>query len=137
MSNLAAIFFESLWDASIAPYGNQNSFYALIAFDKSTAFYALAMAVVGSMAGYIINWVIGGLVVKTSLAKQSAATQAFYEKICPYTKRYGWVALLLIWVPFGNYITLLAGFFKVKLQVMLAVALPTITAYYAYQAGLF
>jgi membrane protein YqaA with SNARE-associated domain len=136
MNNLVSIFVEACWDASIIPYGNQNSFYALTAFDPSAAFYAIALAVAGSVAGYVMNWVIGGMVVKTSLAKQNAKTQALYKKITPYAKRYGWIALLFVWVPFGNYITLLVGFFNVQLKHLLIAASPTITIYYFYQAGM-
>lgn len=136
MNIYLAIFLEALWDASIIPYGHQNRFYAAAAFDPNAAISIVPVAVCGSVAAYVINWWLGKWMVEVSLGKQSSPTQENYAKLLKLAQQFGWILLFLVWVPLGNYLTFLAGFFKVKLQMVLVVTVPVIVAYYFYQAGI-
>lgn len=136
MNSWTTILVEVFWDASIIPYGNQNTFSAITAFAADDAPQAIVLAVCGSTLAFIFNWFIGRWMVQHGLSKQPQETQERYSKLQTAAQKYAWLVLLLIWAPLGNYFTLFAGFFKVKLQVMLAVSIPVITAYYVYQAGI-
>lgn len=136
MNSLIDIFIETLWDASIIPYGNQNSFYAITSFNPDASMQAVATATLASAIAYIFNWYVGRWAFNASVKKQTQKTRENYAKAASLAQRYGWIMLLLTFIPFGNYFIMLSGFFKVKLRVVLGVSMPAMAGYYIYQAGL-
>lgn len=124
------IFLEAIIDVSIAPFGNQNTFYAIIRFQTDQALAALMAATLGAGVAIAINWKIGEVIGEYLLEKNPPAK--FHEFRVGF-KEYGWPLLLLIWVPLGSFLPLIAAALGFRLKPTLVMAVPAMLGFYVYQ----
>ena len=124
----AQILLEALHTASIIPFGNEPTFYAMKAFGTFDMIVPTLLAITGALLGQSFNLLIGRLAHRffhTRLRGEGL------DKISASFHRFGFLLLAVCWLPLGNLlITLPAGFFHIPLKKALPVILIGLALHY-------
>ena len=126
---LLGIFFEAALALFILPLGGQETFFATTLFNPEKASMAIPAATFGAVVGLSINWFIGK---KINAYLKTQPFSERYARICDLAGRYGWVALLLVWVPLGNFLMVAAGALGMKFKPSALCAGIVMLGYYIY-----
>lgn len=126
------IFFESLWNASIVPFGSETTLHAMKAFGGYDLRLGALMAITGGVLGQIFNWCVGALMLWLKKnGKARVMSDTLYAKMQRVFHRYLIFLLFFSWAPILKFLVLAAGF----LQVRFRTALLLVTAGYALHYG--
>ena len=133
MMNTFNILLESFWTASVVPFANDATLYAMKAFGTHDMALPVAVAAVGAVAGQAFNWWLGTLLRKLShRAPKPVLSEEKYEKAAHIFNRYIFFLLFFSFLPLFKFLVLAAGFLGTRLRT----ALPLILAGYALHYGL-
>lgn len=120
VTNYLNVALESAWNASIAPFGNEATFYAMKAFGNFDMRLAALMAVMGAVAGQLSNWVIGRLMLWMKMhGKAKIIREETYEKARRFFHKYLMFILFFSWFPLLKFAVLAAGFLNVRFRTAL------------------
>ncbi len=126
MSLYSDIFIESALVASIIPFNSDPTYFAMRSFGGHDMLIPSIIAVLGSSAGIIFNYLIGrlGLELYRSKSGKKVMPLATYNKFLGVFSRYFIVLLPFSWLPMLDFLIFLAGIFGIsaRLAVSLAVA---------------
>lgn len=129
MNSSLTLLLESAWHASIIPFGNDATYFAMKAFGGQDMGLPFILSVTGAMLGQLFNLLIGITLIK--LNKDTHTLPERVEKYLPYFRRHGHYALLFSWVPLCNLLTVAAGMARIPLWRALPLLLLGEMAYYS------
>jgi len=131
MSNLYLnVFSEAAHYASLIPFSNEPTFFAMHSFASNSigsfnmplaAFFAVA----GAMLGAVLNFAIGYGLKRFYLSqkKQQYLSKSQYENGKTKFAKYGFLLLLISWLPILNFSVFAAGFLGMRAKHALSIVL--------------
>lgn len=130
-SQYLQIFIETAHVASIIPFGNDATIYAMKSFGGFDMTTATFTAIVGASAGQSFNWLLGHALLRLMHNEQWKLRPDLYEKTQRLFHRYGIWLLPLSFVPMLNFITVAAGFLRIPYRLVLPLATLGASAHYS------
>jgi len=111
------ILLESAWKASIIPFGNDATFFAMKSFGNYDMAVPFLLAVIGATIGQMFNWWIGTILLRHK--DKLKINEHWYAKVSKLFNRYGVFLLLFSWAPLCNLLVVIAGFVGAKPKIVL------------------
>ncbi len=133
MDPYVAVLRDAAWNASIIPFSNEATLFAMRGFGGFDLHLALLLAIAGAMAGLLFNWGVGRLILLQFRKGKFKLNVVKYEKAAAIFRRYLLFLLLLCWNPTLNYIPVISAFLGVRLRLALPLMLAGEAGYYIYQ----
>lgn len=113
------ILIESAWVATIIPWSQEPTFFAMKAFGGFNMPLAFALAVVGATLGHVFNWWLGGFMFKLKEKENWPLPQRYYDRAQRIFNRYLVFLLLFAWLPMFNFLVVASGFLGARLKLVL------------------
>lgn len=127
------LFITAFLAATVLPLTSEVAFVAAV---KNGVPNALLVASLGNALGVAVNYAIGRIFhdrAKTKLLASKLGATSY-----DYAHRYGYVALLLSWLPLiGDPLTIAAGLFRLNFLYFAFMAMSLRVARYYFLLGLF
>lgn len=124
------VFSEAAHYASLIPLSNEPTFFAMHAFasDSASAFnmpVAALCAVAGAMLGATFNFAMGYGLKRFYLTQENPKhlKKSQYENGKKFFAKYGFLLLLISWLPIFNFSVLAAGFLGMRAKIALPIVL--------------
>jgi len=105
-----SVFLESLWTASLIPFGNEPAFFAMKSFGGYDMRGPFILAVIGATLGQLFNWLLGKLLLLYGHKANLSHNIPRYLQVAHYFNRYGIWLLIFSWGPMCKLLPLFAGF---------------------------
>ena len=127
-----SLFVTSFLAATLLPLASELTVGALVLAGENP-WLTLTVASVGNTTGSLVNWWLGGTLLKYQNARWFPVSSKQLERAQHHFKRYGVWSLLFAWLPLvGDPLTFVAGILRVRLSVfLLLVALGKCARYAA------
>lgn len=126
------LFMDSLMGALVLPPHSELVFESMHDFGGYEASLMMLFAIAGSMAGLLVNYGFGKLLLTCKNQEWFVQRSHVFEKLTGYFKRYAVWLLPLSFVPvLGNLLTVTAGIFQIRLWLFLVLVLAGRIAYYS------
>lgn len=132
MNPYLSVFLESLWVASLFPFSQQPTFFAMQGFGGFNMQLAAVLAFAGSLTGLCMNYAVGALLLSQYRKGRFNMPEGLHEKASRIFNRYLVFLLLLGWFTIFNYIPVIAGFLAVPLRIALPLMVVGQAGYYAF-----
>lgn len=129
-ASVTTLLLESAWHASVIPFGEDTTFFAMVAFGQDVQF-PFVLSVIGALIGQSANWVAGRLLMYYNVSGHILPTK--FIKPIAWFRLYGHYLLVLSWVPLLNLLTVAAGMAHIPLKRALPPLLLGTLFYYGYQ----
>lgn len=111
--NYLLLFTSAFLAGSLFPAQSEVVFLALLQQNQSSILLLLFFASSGNILGSCLNWYLGKHLLYFQNRKWFPFTQAQIQKAQHHYSRYGYLSLLLSWLPIiGDPLTLIAGILK-------------------------
>lgn len=111
--NYLLLFTSAFLAGSLFPAQSEVVFLALLQQNQSSILLLLFFASSGNILGSCLNWYLGKHLLYFQNRKWFPFTQAQIQKAQHHYNRYGYLSLLLSWLPIiGDPLTLIAGILK-------------------------
>ena len=125
MSLYLKILIETAHYASLIPFANEPTFFAMKAFGGFDMLLAFLCAVSGAILGAEFNFSIGYCLKKLYLKQQNPKylKPNNYEKGKKFFAKYGIFLLVISWLPTLNSSVFAAGFFGMRAKIVLPIVL--------------
>jgi membrane protein YqaA with SNARE-associated domain len=123
MNNYVQVLFESAWVATIIPMSAEPTFFAMRGFGGYDMWPAFAMAVAGATGGQLFNWGVGRLLLTLKDKGELNVSEPQYQKFSGIFRRYLLFLLVLCWVPLCNIFVVIAGFFNLRMRILIPLIL--------------
>jgi membrane protein YqaA with SNARE-associated domain len=110
---LMALFFSALVSATLLPGSSEVALVAALSQHSSDAMVLVTVATLGNVLGALVTFAMGWYGQRWSAWQPSLERQT---QVMPYIQRFGWLTLLLSWIPlFGDALCLMAGWLRLPL----------------------
>ena len=110
------VLLECLLKASIVPFFNDTTYFAMKDFANFPMLPAFIMAVSGAVIGQFINWCVGQFLLHLRDDGTLRFSPKHYQPLQRFFRGWGKYVLLLSWVPLFNLLTVVAGFANLRVQ---------------------
>jgi len=117
VTHFLPIFIESAWKASIIPFGNDVTFFALKSFGGYDMALPFILAVAGATLGQTFNWCLGHFLI--SYKDRLNINEQLYSRFATAFNQYGVFLLLFSWAILCNMLVVIAGFVGTKPKIVL------------------
>lgn len=135
----ALLFVSAFLSATLLPGSSEVVLLGLLASAKGQPFVLVAVAIVGNVAGSVVNWGLGRYFLVLKDRSWFPVKAAMLARAQAWFARYGSWSLLLSWVPvIGDPLTLVAGmmqvpFFRFLLLVATGKAVRYMAVFFIWQ----
>ena len=123
MNFYLSVFTEAAHAASIIPFANNVTLFAMRGFGGFDMQLASTLAIAGATLGSAFNYALGACFSKLPTAQSYTRARAFFQ-------RYGVFLLPFSFLPMLNFASLAAGFLCVRARVALPLCLISWAGYY-------
>jgi membrane protein YqaA with SNARE-associated domain len=113
------LFLNAAHHASIIPFGNDLTFYAMKSFGTYPMGVSVVLTIIGALLGHVFNWYVGRSLIFYEYKGKLRISPERYERIRKFFDSYGIYLLLFSWAPLCNLLPVVAGFFKLPLKKIL------------------
>ena len=124
------IFYESAWSASVIPFSNEATFFAMQAFGGFDMKIPVLLAVTGATLGQLFNLMLGKFLLSFYRKGQLHVSEYWYNRVSVLFNTYGIFLLLFSWVSILKVLVVLTGF--VGTRTRFALPLIVLGQFYYY-----
>lgn len=117
------VFYEAAWLASLIPMGNDTTLYAMKAFGGYDLLLPVLLSILGGTLGQLFNYGLGRWLQRLKYTRNMTLSEDVYVRFEYYFNRYGFLLLLVSWLPLCKLLPLLAGFTRLPFKKMLLLVL--------------
>lgn len=124
------LFLEAIHRASIVPFGNDLTFYAMKYFATYDMAAPVILSVIGASLGHVFNWYVGRTLAYFEYKGKFRISPHYYERIRGFFDKYGVYLLFFCWLPLCNLLVVAAGFLKLPLKKVMPFVVAGLAAHY-------